>query len=208
MGKSCNKGKNNGMYKVHRFGKDAPNFINGNCSIRKYYCIKCGKEIGYNSWHYGLKICKKCNGERLKILYKGKNNPNYGGTFHGTRGSCRGKYNSRFIDGRTPLNRNIYNSEKYKQWREKVYKKANYICQICFKKPKRLEAHHIKKFDDIFCMFLKVYSKLSPIKDREKLLELADKYNPFWDVNNGQALCRPCHLKVHPRERNKNGTFK
>jgi hypothetical protein len=27
---------------------------------KKYYCIKCNKEIGYNSWHYGSKMCLTC----------------------------------------------------------------------------------------------------------------------------------------------------
>jgi len=42
-------------------------------------------------------------------------------------------------------------------------------------------------------------SKASLIEDRETLFRLAEKYEPFSDINNGKTLCKECHLgnKAH-----------
>jgi len=46
--------------------------------------------------------------------------------------------------GVTKENILIRKSLRYRLWREKVFKRDNYTCQICKKKGERLEAHHIK----------------------------------------------------------------
>ncbi len=67
----------------------------------------------------------------LSELRRGKNNPNFGGTFHGKQYHRWGRDNPRYIDGRTPLIRDIYNSKKYREWRTEVFKRDNHICQEC-----------------------------------------------------------------------------
>ncbi len=76
--------------------------------------------------------------------------------------------------GITPLHKNIRTSLPYKLWRESVFTRDNYTCQICgirFLKGVTgrvmLNADHIKPFS---------------------------QYPEFrFDINNGRTLCVPCH---------------
>lgn len=64
----------------------------------------------------------------------------------------------------------IRKSEPYKLWRQEVFKKAGFKCEDCGKGG-YLEAHHIKLFSE--------YPK------------------GRLDINNGKALCKKCHRKIH-----------
>jgi len=63
--------------------------------------------------------------------------------------------------------RKIMNSEEYKQWRNMVYQKDNFICQKCNKRGENLNAHH--------------------------LLNFSDNIDLRFDINNGVTLCNDCH---------------
>ena len=68
-----------------------------------------------------------------------------------------------------------YYSVQYKEWRQKVFERDNYICQKCDTfsgngKTIYLTAHHIKSF-----------SKHPKLR---------------FDVNNGITLCEICHCRV------------
>lgn len=89
----------------------------------------------------------------LKILHekiKGENHPNWKG-------------------GLSLLN-DRHDSHEYKEWRQQVYIRDNYECQICGSK-KKINAHHI----------------------------LSWKHYPEkrYDINNGMTLCGECHTKLH-----------
>ena len=59
---SCSKKeKLNGMYNVHRLGKNCPNYKDGQ-SLKKNNCLDCGTEINWQS-----KRCKKCSDNNKKI---------------------------------------------------------------------------------------------------------------------------------------------
>lgn len=62
---------------------------------------------------------------------------------------------------------------EYKQWREKVYARDDYICQRCFKKGRYLNAHHILNYSS------------------NKELRLV--------ITNGITLCKECHLGFHQK---------
>ena len=64
----------------------------------------------------------------------------------------------------------IRNSQEYIRWRDAVYEKNNYTCAICGSK-EDIQAHHIKSFDN--------YPELR------------------FDIENGVALCKTCHLNIH-----------
>ena len=72
----------------------------------------------------------------------------------------------------TPQARRERNSEKFKQWRRRVFERDDYRCQCCGRRsakgdPVVLNAHHIENFA------------------RNEALR--------YDVNNGVTLCRECH---------------
>ena len=67
----------------------------------------------------------------------------------------------------------IRNSVEYRDWRNEVFKRDNFICQKCGQKGFKLNAHHIMAFS----------------KYPEKR----------FDVSNGITLCEECHIKFHDK---------
>jgi 5-methylcytosine-specific restriction endonuclease McrA len=82
-----------------------------------------------------------------------------------------GKYHWKWKGGITSENNAIRNSKKMKKWRKNIFLSDGYICQKCKVVGGKLHAHHIKKFSE--------YPQLR------------------FDVNNGIALCKECHKKIH-----------
>jgi hypothetical protein len=138
-------------------------------------CLQCKKEVS----SYKTKLCRKCSNQ-------GKNNPNWD-------------------NGKTKIWFRIRNSNKYIEWRTKVFERDNYTCQHCGQIGGQLEAHHKKEFAIILKEFLKKYLNLNPIKDIETLLYLAMCYPDFWDVNNGITYCKKYHKKLDKTRPKKHG---
>jgi len=70
-------------------------------------------------------------------------------------------------------NKDLRSTSKYKQWRQKVFKRDNYTCQKCGKRGGEIHAHHIKSF--------KSFPKLR------------------YKTDNGLTLCVECHKKKHKK---------
>lgn len=90
----------------------------------------------------------------------------------------------------------ICNLEEYKKWRIQIFKRDDYTCINCRIRGGDLHVHHIKPFSIILKDFLSEYSNFSVKTDKDKLLLLAINYSAFWDINNGQTLCKNCHSKT------------
>lgn len=101
-----------------------------------------------------------------------------------------GGFNTRFKNGKdhpfwkngiTSLSNLIRHGLEYKNWRDKIYRKDSFTCQICNKYCEKgnIIAHPKKSFTD--------YPELR------------------FDVDNGITLCRGCHLKIHRGEEKTNG---
>ena len=155
--------------------------------FRIYKCDKCGREIkeywphlaeNNNTNHY----CGECAFKAGKItpqqyvkkfLYflgegvKADLNPETGGVE-----ITYGKFSWEMKD------RDYRHSAQYSEWRNKIFERDDYICQICGMRGGELEAHHVKSF--------KKYK--------------AERF----DVDNGVTLCRACHRRVH---KNKDGKW-
>lgn len=71
--------------------------------------------------------------------------------------------------GKTAESDKIKNSPEYKLWRETIFKRDNYTCQLCGKRG-GLNADHIKPK----CLFPEL----------------------IFDINNGRTLCKDCHKKT------------
>ena len=185
-------------------------------STKIHKCIDCGGKV---SRRFALR-CKICSNRLISKEHTGKNSPNYkhgkycksrafcldcGIKIHRTNVRCskcwfkhnRGKNHVRWT-GNTPIIKSIRNSRKFNQWKIKVFIRDNFICQECKQIGGILHVHHVKYFAKLYAEFLKKYDQFSPIEDKEILVRLAIKWNPFWDINNGKTLCYDCHNIKHP----------
>ncbi len=116
----------------------------------------------------------------------------------------RGEKHHNWKGGITPLRVAIHDLSEYRDWIKNVFRRDDYTCQDCGirsgnGKAVILEAHHIKEFKNLLQEFLSQHSQLDPVKDKQKLLELAVSYLPFWDITNGKTLCWDCHGKTYKK---------
>lgn len=135
------------------------------------------------------KIREKITANRCS--FAGKNNPMF---------AVRrfGKASPNWKGGTTSLMNSIHSMKEYNNWRTQIFKRDNYTCQKCYKASiGNIEVHHIKLFKQLLSDFLVEYDQFSPIEDKETLIRLAMKWQPFWDINNGKTLCEDCHKEEH-----------
>ena len=97
----------------------------------------------------------------------------------------RGKNHWNWRGGINPINDSIRKSKRYCVWREKVFKRDNYTCQICNDKSGNgyrvvLHPHHKESF-------------AQDIKRRFK-------------ISNGITLCIKCHMEFHNKYGRRNNT--
>ena len=83
-----------------------------------------------------------------------------------------------------------YQTAKHKAWKEKVLRRAGYLCEECRRygrlgrdglPVRATTAHHIKHRDE--------YPELQ------------------YDLSNGRALCENCHNKAHPEKGGARGNY-
>ena len=84
--------------------------------------------------------------------------------------SHSGDKNHNWKSGITPVNIIIRQGLTYRLWRESVFKRDNYICQLCGQRGGILNADHIKPF----ALFIKLR----------------------FSLDNGRTLCLNCHRKT------------
>lgn len=82
----------------------------------------------------------------------------------------RGKENPNWRGGLRSERKKAMGRYQYKDWRTAVFTRDNWTCQICGVRGVYLEADHIKPW----CAFPELR----------------------YDVDNGQTVCRPCHMTL------------
>ncbi len=93
-----------------------------------------------------------------------------------------------FVGFLRAINKQIRNLNEYKEWRYKIFKRDDFICQMCDKSKCYLEAHHLDRLSNI----IKEHN-IDSIYD-------AKKCGVLWDINNGITLCKKCHNKIHSED--------
>lgn len=86
------------------------------------------------------------------------------------RPEMSGEKNNMWKGGITPINEKVRKTLKYKLWREAIFKRDNWTCQICSQIGGKLNADHIKPFA--------YYPELR------------------FELSNGRTLCVDCHRKT------------
>lgn len=132
-------------------------FAKGNTpwNTGKRYSLKHSGQFkkGSPAWNKGIKGSTsrpKCDSFKQfrKKAWTGKNNPNWKG-------------------GTSQKEKVIKNSAEWRIWREAVFSRDNFTCQLCGKHGGKLHPDHIKPF-----------SKFKELR---------------FNVDNGRTLCVPCH---------------
>ena len=103
----------------------------------------------------------------------------------GLNGTAFGENHYNWKGGITPLVRQIRNCLRYRQWRDDIFTRDEFICQGCLIKKRVLNAHHIKEFTKIF--------EENDIKTIDEALNCDE----LWNMNNGITLCKECHIEIH-----------
>jgi 5-methylcytosine-specific restriction endonuclease McrA len=83
----------------------------------------------------------------------------------------RGDRNAAWKGGKTPYNKIYHGTVAWQVWRQGVFERDNYTCQLCGKIGGLLHPHHI-----------------------ELVSEHPEK---VFDIDNGKTLCVPCHKKFN-----------
>ena len=123
---------------------------------------------GVNTWMTGK---KHTDATRLKLSYLNK-----GDKTNFWRGGVAVKNQS--------LRHNIMATTEYTLWRESVFKRDDFTCQICEVRGLKINADHI----EAFAMLLRKHG----ITDVQTALVCTD----LWDIKNGRTLCVGCHRKT------------
>jgi len=153
---SSNKGKK-GLFK-HTEEWKAQNGIRTKTRI----CEKCGLFKSKKKEH----ICQETSWNKGKIRWLPKEK----------HGNWKG--------GITSLNLQIRNAPESQIWRQSIFKRDDYVCQICDKKGVILRANHIKKFS----LIIKQYNI--------QTLEQALTCNELWSISNGITICKKCDITL------------
>jgi len=159
-------------------------FIHGHNSRVKKYSNREGLKKGHR-WNKGLtkESDKRIFEASIKLskAHKGRHS---------------GSNSNLWKGGITSIQKIIRGLDEYDNWRKQVFERDKYTCQECSEQGGKLEAHHKKEFHKIFKEFLNHYSQFSPIEDKNTLVRLSLTWLDFWNLNNGQTLCKKCHNKT------------
>lgn len=93
-----------------------------------------------------------------------------------------GDKKSSWRGGLTSINKMVRNCDQMTIWRNAIFERDDYICQICGDKGDKLNADHYPiSLSEIIITY-----NIKGLKDARECKEL-------WDIKNGRTLCVPCH---------------
>lgn len=93
-----------------------------------------------------------------------------------------GDKKSSWRGGLTSINKMVRNSDQMAIWRNAIFERDDYTCQICGERGNKLNAdHHPMSLSEIIITY-----NIKGLKDARNCPQI-------WDTNNGRTLCVPCH---------------
>lgn len=132
-----------------RNGENSPTWKGG-----KHKCPDCQVVLGYRyAKHDGVVRCDSCSAK----FYRGEKHHSWKPDEEKT----------------VPINNNIRHSADYRDWRNMVFIRDSYKCQICGVNNNNLKAHHLDGFS------------VAP--------------NGRFDIVNGVTLCNDHHIQFHKK---------
>jgi hypothetical protein len=170
-----------GLKKQKRSPRCRKCFLGDKESFTKHF-KRIGFQPNYIPWNKGSKGLTHWSPElrEKKRLFIEKNGGPMRGKKHSMEARMRtsrallGEKAPNWKGGITILNTLRRHSIEHREWREKIFKRDDYTCQVCLSRGKRLEAHHIR-----------------PWRENKDLQ---------YDVENGITLCVPCHRPTTNKE--------
>ena len=130
--------------------------------------------------HHSLEARKKMS----------KNNARYWKGKHRSM-ITREKLRKAHFKGNQSVFEHIRKCFKYREWRNKVFKRDHYICKLCNnQKGRPLNADHYPK--SFYNLMQDIIEKFG----RWNLYKKAMQYRPLWNIRNGRTLCVACHKKT------------
>lgn len=118
---------------------------------------------GQISWNKGKKLSEE-HVKKLSEVRKKKPNRYWLGK---KRLEMTGENHPNWNGGSSSERAKAYYSLEYKEWRNKVFERHDYTCQVCKSRGGKINADHVKRWS--------LYPELR------------------YDINNGQTLCEKCH---------------
>jgi predicted restriction endonuclease len=88
-------------------------------------------------------------------------------------GRPTGEFHWNWKGGKTPVNQRERSSGRYAEWRNSVFSRDGFTCQLCGQVGGSLQAHHIKRWS-------------TNVDER-------------YQVSNGVTLCVKCHKAIHKK---------
>jgi len=124
-------------------------------------CLECSKDI-FTYPSVNKRFCNlSCRSKTTARSYPKKGKPIY---------SIRGEKHYNWRGGAGTVRHRIMQQAEYIQWRDAVFARDNYTCQICNEYGGYLHGDHIKSWTN-----------------HEELR---------FEVSNGRSLCRACHFYI------------
>jgi len=143
-------------FQRNRPKEEHPRYIDGRSEFEKN-CEYCGR-LYISSKNKGQRFCSR------SCSHKEENNYNWRGSEAKQRKQSIIRWMREGAD-----------------WRNAVFARDDYTCQVCGKRGVKLNAHHIQPLAELIGRF-----NISTVKDARRCEEL-------WDIDNGLTLCVPCH---------------
>lgn len=126
--------------------------------------------------------------QRRQQSQRNKNNPNFKGSFIGSR--LKGKDHPWYIDGRTPENKIVRGSIEMKLWKKACMERDNFTCQKTGQVGGNLEVHHINNFSSFKELRTSIENGITFSKETHKLFHkiYGNKNNTIEQVE--EFICR------------------